>query len=367
MKKLFYLLLISLAVASCTMQPTKKTAYSINVNLQGLDKGTVYLQQRVSGEMIKLDSADAAAPISFKGNIEMAEVYYLGIKDKRGNIPVFVDAADINVTGNIDSLRQVKINGSPAQDELDAFNEQIDSFNGQLKSLFDEYDKADKEQNEELKGQLEKQIDGLRKEKLDFTFKLITENKTSIAAALLASQNRSYFELTQLESITAGFDPSIEQSIYVQNLKENVSALQSVAIGKKYIDFTMDNTEGVPVQFSSLIKGKYTLIDFWASWCGPCRGENPNVVAIYNDYKDKGFDIIGISLDQSKEKWLEAIEADKLTWSHLSDLKYWNSAAAKLYGVNSIPHSILIDGGGIIIAKNLRGEELRNKIAELLD
>ena len=366
MKKLFYLLLISLALASCTMQPTKKTAYTINVNLQGLDKGTVYLQHRVGNEMIKLDSADATAPISFKGNIEMAEVYYLGIKDKRGSIPVFVEAADINVTGHIDSLRQVIITGSPAQDELDAFNDQTKTFTEQRQKLFADYRNADQEQNEELKGQLEKQMDAIQAEKIDFTYKHITENKASIVAAFLAYQNNYDFDLSQLETITAGFDPSIEQSVYVQNLKERVTTLQSVDIGKKYIDFTMNNTEDVPVEFSSLIKGKYTLIDFWASWCGPCRGENPNVVAVYNDYKDKGFDIIGISLDQSKDKWLEAIEADKLTWSHLSDLQYWNSAAAKLYGVNSIPHSILIDGKGIIIAQNLRGEELRNKIAELL-
>jgi len=367
MKKLFYLLLMVLAVGSCTMQPTKKTAYTINVNLQGLNEGTVYLQKRVDGETITLDSADAATPVSFKGNIEMAEMYSIGIKDKRGSIPVFVDAADINITGHIDSLRQAIITGSPAQDELKAFNEQINSFDGQLETLFDEYDKADQEQNEELKGQLENKIIDVRKEKLDFTFKLITDNKTSVVAALFAWQNRSYFELTQLDSIASGFDPSIDSSVYVQLLKERVITLQSVAIGKKYIDFTMNNTEDVPVQFSSLIKGKYTLIDFWAAWCGPCRGENPNVVAVYNDYKDKGFDVIGISLDQSKDKWLEAIEADKLTWNHLSDLKNWNSAAAKLYGVNSIPHSILIDGEGIIIAKNLRGEELRKKISELLD
>lgn len=367
MKKLFYLLLITLAVSSCTMQPAKKTAYSINVNLQGLDEGTVYLQQRVNGEMIKLDSADAATPISFKGNIEMAEVYYLGIKDKRGSIPVFVDAADINITGHIDSLRQVEITGSPAQDELKAFNEQTKTFSEQLQNLYGEYRAANQEQNEELKGQLEKQMDAIQAEKVEFTFKHVTENKASIVASFIAYQNNYDFDLSQLDSIASGFDPSIEQSVYVKLLKERVATLQSVAIGKKYIDFTMNNTEDIPVQFSSLIKGKYTLIDFWAAWCGPCRGENPNVVAVYNDYKDKGFDVIGISLDQSKDKWLEAIEADKLTWNHLSDLQYWNSAAAKLYGVNSIPHSILIDGEGIIIAKNLRGTALRNKIAELLD
>lgn len=367
MKKLLYLLLITVVFASCTTQPD--TSYSLNVTIQGLEEGTVYLQQRKNGEWLKLDSADAAAVVEFKGNIEMAEVYYLSIKDKRGSIPVFVNAGDISVTGHIDSLRQVKITGSAAQNELDHFDELTKDFNAKLEKIYDEYRTAYQEKNEELKAELEEQINSIQDEKVDFTHKYILENNASVVAAHLAVQNNYYFELEQMEEIAAGFDPSIEQSSYVQRFKERVAVLQKVAIGKPFIDFTMNNTEDVPVQFSSLLKGGYTLVDFWASWCPPCRAENPNVVSVYNDYKDKGFDVIGISLDKpdAKENWLKAIEDDKLTWDHVSDLQYWGSAAAKLYGVNSIPHSILLNPEGVIVAKNLRGKELRAKIAELLD
>ncbi len=116
----------------------------------------------------------------------------------------------------------------------------------------------------------------------------------------------------------------------------------------------------------SSLKGKYVLIDFWASWCSPCRQENPNVVKAYQMYKDKGFDILGVSMDQNKKNWLKAIKDDNLTWHHISDLKGWACEGGKLYGVNSIPHSVLIDKEGIIIAKDLRGEELLNKLAELM-
>ena len=144
-----------------------------------------------------------------------------------------------------------------------------------------------------------------------------------------------------------------------------VNAMKSIAIGQPAPEIALPDTTGQIVKLSSL-KGKYVLVDFWAKWCGPCRQENPNVVKAYHKYKDKGFTVFGVSLDRTKEDWLQAIRKDGLTWTHVSDLKYWNSEAARTYNINGIPFSLLLDKNGVIIAKNLRGPALDKKLEEIL-
>ncbi|NJK84446.1 MAG: TlpA family protein disulfide reductase, partial [Saprospiraceae bacterium] len=150
----------------------------------------------------------------------------------------------------------------------------------------------------------------------------------------------------------------------VKPLEQQMASARSFIIGAEAPDFGQQTPEGNTVQLSDL-KGQVVLIDFWASWCGPCRQENPNVVRMYNKYKDKGFEILGVSLDRTKDAWLRAIEADKLTWQHVSDLRGWTNEVAQLYGVTSIPHTVLVDAEGKIIARNLRGATLEAKLESI--
>jgi peroxiredoxin len=155
------------------------------------------------------------------------------------------------------------------------------------------------------------------------------------------------------------------KSRYTESLSQQLSVAKIGAVGSKAMDFTQNDVNGKPIKLSNF-KGKYVLVDFWASWCKPCRAENPNVVTAYNKYKDKNFTVLGVSLDQDKPNWVSAIATDNLTWTHVSDLQFWNNAVAQLYKVQSIPQNYLIDPNGVIIGKNLRGEELQAKLQELI-
>jgi peroxiredoxin len=365
MKKLLSLSIIALLFFSCTTQPK----YNLTVSLDGVEEGMYYLTTRQSGEWINHDSAkiiDKVAVFTIK-NIDLPEVMFVQLKGQKSRFPVFIENSNIDVRGDSNESDKIVITGSESQTEYDVYLEKAKVYDDQLKNLYAEYRKANEEKNEAIIAEINTEYDEINEQKVEFNYTYVLENPASVVNAYIAFRNNYYFELNQLETITTAFDPLIDNSTYVKDLKAKVITLKSVAIGKKFIDFTMNDVNDNPVVLSSLLNGKYVLLDFWAAWCGPCRRENPNVVAVFNDYKDRGFGIVGISLDRKKEDWLKAIEDDKLTWSHVSDLLFWNSAAAKLYGVNSIPHSILLDPDGVIIAKNLRGEKLRNKIAELLD
>ncbi len=170
---------------------------------------------------------------------------------------------------------------------------------------------------------------------------------------------------TALENVVAFTKQQINLKAQQNKALQQQSSPAKAAIGNMAPDLTMPDTEGNNFSLS-MLRGKYVLVDFWASWCGPCRAENPNVVAAYNEFKDKNFTVLGVSLDQNKKSWLQAIEKDKLTWKHISDLQFWNSAAVDLYGFDGIPYNVLIDPEGKIIAENLRGEELSNKLKEVL-
>jgi thiol-disulfide isomerase/thioredoxin len=325
MKKI--ILFLTLCLGATAVQ-----AQDANVQLKGTVVDTianyVYLQKFHNKMFTTIDSVKVVdGKFSFKTKIKLPELY--GLSVNTANTPLYIFLEKTPITVKLSPAKYYSnsvVEGSASQD------------------LFEVYKKT---QNVDIS-------------------KFITEHPSSIVSAYVLYRNWSY-RLTpdQILQNIALLDKSQQNSTYVKELKELVTVLNGLAIGKKAPDFVSKDPEGKSVRFSENLKG-YTLVDFWASWCGPCRKENPNIVAAYKEYHDKGFNIIGISLDKKKENWIKGIQDDHLDWLQVSELIYWNSEIAKLYGVRAIPANYLVDSKGIIVARNLRGEELQTTLKALL-
>ncbi|HTN35469.1 MAG TPA: TlpA disulfide reductase family protein, partial [Arachidicoccus sp.] len=232
-------------------------------------------------------------------------------------------------------------------------------------SLFQRYQTARMQNDTAAAAAIEKQNDGLNDKKEEASKKFIKENPKSYVSLNLLRSLTYTTDYGDLNKMFTGLDTAIQHSVSGVKIEKQLATMKQTAVGQPAIDFTLNDVNGKSVSLSSF-KGKYVLVDFWASWCGPCRAENPNVVKAFDKYKSKGFTILGVSLDEDGAKWKEAIEHDKLAWTQVSDLKGWKADVAEKYGVRAIPANFLIDKEGTIIGHNLRGEELEAKLAEVV-
>ncbi|MDO4165224.1 MAG: TlpA disulfide reductase family protein [Bacteroides sp.] len=364
MKKIFYLLASAALCAACN---SGNNGYTVTGTVEGAADGdTVYLQNVANRSLVKLDSAIIKnGTFTFKGTQDSAINCYITYKSdsEQGLITDF-----FLENGKI-SIKLAKENdsatGTPNNDAYQLIREEITGLMKQMETIYGSMsDTTLTDEQREAKG---KEAGELETKIMDAAKNGIVQNITNPVGIHLLKQNYYYMDVNELDPLMPQIPETYAQDETIVRIKENVAKMKATAVGQQFTDFEMQTPEGKAVKLSDYVgKGKVVLVDFWASWCGPCRREMPNLVEAYAKYKRKNFEIVGVSLDQNGEAWKAAIKQLNITWPQMSDLKYWNCEGARLYAISSIPHTILIDGEGVILARGLHGEELQEKLAEVI-
>jgi peroxiredoxin len=300
---------------------------------------------------------------SFDTKLSEPSPLYLILKETGENMLVFADNGNITIEAKSGDFKNGKVTGSKWHDEFALYAKSVEPLMKKGMQLRVEGENAKTEQAIALITDQFKSLDSIESETMK---KFIATHGGSPVSSFLASSKLGGEEnMEKFASFYSLLNGKALNTVYGQKLTTQYNKLKNVAVGSMAKDFSLPDVNGKSVSLNSY-KGKYVLLDFWASWCKPCRAENPSVVAAYIAFKDKGFDVLSVSLDEKKEAWTDAIAADKLTWTQVSDLKGWSSMAADMYGVQAIPTNYLIDKEGKIIAKNLRGEELLRTLQETI-
>ncbi len=284
------------------------------------------------------------------------------------NLSVYIEEGTIKITA-ADSLKKAVVKGSDTHKDYLSIKNKIDSYDEKFAALYAKSAALRKENDTEGLREVRKEIDALNEEIKEKVYKgfIIQKGKKSPVAIYALSQYSGYaIDAEKVEPVYQLLGKSVKALPSGKLYETKIETAKRLEIGKYAIPFTQNDTADIPVTLASF-KGKYVLIDFWASWCGPCRAENPNVVKAFQKYKDNDFTVLGISLDRpgQKEKWIQAIHDDELDWTHVSDLKFWDNQVAQLYDIKAIPQNLLIDRDGKIVARNIRGEELENTLSQI--
>lgn len=341
------------------------------ITVKNLESGNtyIYLSRRPSREFVNIDSAlvKDQETISFSGKIVAPEIMYLRLENSDKPIPFFAENSNIVILPDFEVPENSKVTGSSVHDEYMNYKNLFTDINKEKDELYSDYMKARSAGDKEKMESLVEKFNLMSEKENELNRSFVDENSDSWVTPYVIRRSLFYsLSLDELKNIVESLDTKLAKSLYVNQLNDHIAVLEKVAIGEKFQDFELLTPEDELLALSELVGENYILIDFWASWCGPCRRENPNVVAMYEKFNDQGFEIIGVSLDTNKENWTKAIEDDNLQWPQVSDLKGWASSAGKLYGVSSIPHTVLLSPDGTIIDKNLRGDALEKRLEELL-
>jgi len=383
MKRILMLLAVITVIISCNK--AGENEYIISGTVKGIADGkTVVLEkQDEMGQFIPMDTVKVKdGKFMMKGSAKEPEIMLIQVEAIQGKVPFVLENGDIDIIVDKDSLQKSKFSGTFNNDVFSKFNDDLTKFQKVLQKklmAFQTANMAKMKAAQEAKdtiviNKLMKEYQGMQKEGMEFYVKFAERNPKALLSALILDSmlNDPTVDVARAKKIYASFSPELKnykpgKSIQTKLSKfgKPVTVAAAANLGNVAPDFTAPNPEGKSISLKQSL-GKVTIVDFWASWCKPCRAENPNVVALYAKYHAKGLNILSVSLDKDASAWKAAIAKDKLTWNHVSNLKEFEDPIALQYGINAIPTIFVLDAKGVIIAKDIRGEELNAKIASLL-
>ncbi|MEY3565687.1 MAG: hypothetical protein RJA23_1857 [Bacteroidota bacterium] len=362
------LLSATMALFSCGKADSVGGKVVITGNLQNVPQGVVVLSQYTDSRPKVLDTLEIKSNGDFSyefDSISAPTFYELNLYGQRV-VKLALYTEDVEVKFNFSDPNSLQIEGSQDSKEMLKLEKLMEEYQVKVNQLNERYYEAMSKNDAAVIQQIQADAMNLESQQVVSVKEMIESMGNSFASlaaiGLLNPQNDFQF----IDALVTKLNDNYSGSPAILQMKQQLDELRALAVGQVAPDIVLPDPSGKSTKLSDL-RGKYVLIDFWAAWCKPCRQENPNVVRLYSQYNSKGFEVFGVSLDRSREDWIKAIADDQLNWTQVSDLQYFNSAAAELYQIQAIPATYLIDPDGKIIAKDLRGPSLEAKLAELFD
>ena len=339
----------------------------ITGKIENAPEGLVVLTQYTDSRPKVLDTLEVDSNGEFTYDLEVTTptFYELNLYGQRA-VKLALFKENVEVAYNFSDPASLQIEGSADSKEMVKLEKLMEEYQLTVNKLNEQYYEAMSKNDTETIKRIQLDAMTLESQQAEKVKEMITSMGDSFASLAAIGLLNPKNDFPFIDELISKLNTNYPGTSSIMQMKQQLDEMRALSVGQVAPDFELPDPNGKMVKLSDL-RGKYVLIDFWAAWCKPCRQENPNVVRLYNQYKDKGFEVFGVSLDRTKEDWVKAIADDQLTWTHVSDLKYFNSAAAELYKIEAIPATYMIDPDGKIIARDLRGPSLENKLAELFD